>query len=260
MEHTIPPNHIYETSYYHVVPAYLSLLQFASSHDLNNKWFCMLTDSCCPIISPKKFRYLFYKNYNDSLFSWKEAWWNPQYHQRGNLIKLPKELWLANDPWFILTLKNVKQIIHFINHQQAISQTICNGGLANETLFAVIFKLYKELDMSSNIRCVSTHIADWNRRSSTTSPHVFKEGNESDITFINKELERNKFSIFIRKVAKEFPDEIIRHYINDYDKENDDKFVLIEPMEFIFNRYSLLIKKSLYVIIGVYIIYFWFFM
>jgi hypothetical protein len=63
LEHTIPPNHIVQTSYYHVVPAYLSLISFAMSHDKNNEWFSFLTDSGCPIISPKKFRYLFYKNY-----------------------------------------------------------------------------------------------------------------------------------------------------------------------------------------------------
>jgi hypothetical protein len=222
MEHTLPPNYIHETSYYYVIPAYISLFQFAMNHDPQNKWFCMLTDSCCPIISPKKFRYLFYKEYNHSLFSWKSAWWNPYYHQRGNLTKLPKELWLANDPWFILTRENVKQVFHFITSQKTITETICAGGLANETLFAVIFKFYKELeDISRNpshINCVVSHIADWNRRSSTTSPHVFKDGNEADINFIDKELERNYYACFIRKIAPEFTDEILRHYIYEKNK------------------------------------------
>ena len=34
IEHTIPPNYIHETSYYHVIPAYLSILNFASKHDV----------------------------------------------------------------------------------------------------------------------------------------------------------------------------------------------------------------------------------
>ena len=41
-EHTIPPNFIHETSYYHVIPAYLSLMRFALLHDAYNSWFCML--------------------------------------------------------------------------------------------------------------------------------------------------------------------------------------------------------------------------
>jgi hypothetical protein len=67
MEHAIPPNYIYETSYYHVIPAYISILSFALTHDTNNQWFCLLTDSCCPIISPKRFRYLFYENNNKTV-------------------------------------------------------------------------------------------------------------------------------------------------------------------------------------------------
>lgn len=238
IEHTLPPNLIYETSYLQVMPAYISILKFAMNQDSQNKWFCMLTDSCCPIISPKKFRYLFYKNYNFSLFSWKEAWWNPYYHQRANLAKLPKELWLANDPWFILTKENVKQVIQFVATHKPIAQTICSGGLANETIFAVIFKYYKELNTNSHIICTSTHIADWYRRSSKTSPHVFKYADKDDIEFIDKELKRNLYHIFIRKIAPEFPDDILKHYIYEHDKEKDEKLVLIEPIEMIYNRYK----------------------
>ena len=214
-DHTIPPSYIVETSYYHVIPAYLSILNFAFKHDEQNKWFCMLTDSCCPIISPKRFRYLFYKNYNQSIFSWKGAWWNTDLHKRANLAKLPKELWLANDPWFVLTRENIKQVFHFVSTQQTITKTICDGGLANESLFTIIFKFYKELEHTSKSHIISSvsHLADWNRRSSTTSPHVFKHADEEDIKFIDKELERNKYAIFIRKVDVEFPDEILNKYI-----------------------------------------------
>ena len=259
MEHTIPPNHIVETSYYHVIPAYLSVMNFAFTHDIQNKWFCLLTDSCCPIISPKRLRYLFY-NYNDkSLFSWKQAWWNPEFHKRANLARLPKELWLANDPWFTLTRENVKQVFHFVSTQQALTKTICDGGLANESLFAIIFKFYKELDdksLKSHINCSVTHLADWNRKSSTTSPHVFNEANEEDIKFIDKELERNNYAMFIRKVAAEFPDEIIRHYIYEYNKERDDKLVVKEPFIITFNKYTRLFKSNLPLLLGLFIFYF----
>lgn len=251
MEHTIPPNYIVETSYYHVIPAYLSILNFAVKHDEQNKWFCMLTDSCCPIISPKHFRYLFYKHYNQSMFSWKAAWWNPNFHKRANLAKLPKELWLAHDPWFVLTRENVKQVFHFVSTQQTITKTICDGGLANESLFAIIFKFYKELDSKSHINCVTTHLADWNRQSSTTSPHVFKDANEEDINFIDKELERNLYAMFIRKVAPEFPDEILRQYIY----KNDDELVIVEPYEMIYNRYQIMVKKGLYFLTCIMVLY-----
>jgi hypothetical protein len=246
MDHTLPPNFIYDTSYFHVMPAYISILKFALNHDNQNKWFCMLTDSCCPIISPKKFRYLFYKNNNNSLFSWKPAWWNPYYHQRGNLSKLPKELWLGNDPWFILTKENVKQVMHFVNTQKQLTETICSGGLANETFFAIVFKYYKEFDNKSKktqIICASTHITDWSRCTSATSPHLFKYADDEDIKLIDKELERNPYNIFIRKVAPEFPDDILKHYIYEHNREIDKQLVLVEPTEMMFNRYSIIGKK-----------------
>jgi hypothetical protein len=61
--------------------------------------------------------------------------------------------------------------------------------------------------------------------------------------------------MFIRKVAPEFPDEILRHYIFNHDK---DDLVLIEPMEMVYNRYFFIIKKYFYflpVIIAFYMLY-----
>ena len=108
MKHTIPPDFIYETSYYHVIPAYLSIMQFALKHDIINQWFCILTDSCCPIISPKKFRYLFFNYYNRTILNWKKPWWNINFHKRANLALLPEELHLANDPWFVMKISNIE--------------------------------------------------------------------------------------------------------------------------------------------------------
>ena len=242
-EHTIPPNYIFETSYYHVIPAYISVMKFALLHDIYNSWFCLLTDSCCPIISPKKFRYLFYQNYNKSIMNWREAWWNIEFHKRANLAKLPKELHLANDPWFILKRENVCQVLTFVNKQQDITKTICNGGLANESLFAIILYCYKQLELKGNVIQSVTHLADWNRMESSTSPHLFKLADEKDIKFIDSSIEKNKYAIFIRKVAPEFPNDILNHYIYEQNKEKDDKLVLNEPNIFIFNR----IKQNMYI-------------
>ena len=62
--------------------------------------------------------------------------------------------------------------------------------------------------------------------SSFTSPHIFKEGNALDLKFINGELERNSYAMFIRKIASEFPDAILQKYI--YQNEDND-LVIIKP-------------------------------
>lgn len=241
-EHTLPPSYIRETSYYHVIPAYLSLMSFALTHDRDNNWFCMLTDSCCPIISPKKFRYLFYKNYNKSIMSWKPAWWNIDFHKRANLSKLPIDFHLANDPWFTLKREHILQILTFTNKKKDITKTICSGGLANESLFAIILYSYKQLEVKGPVISAVTHITDWSRMTSATSPHLFKKGDEKDTKFIDSELNKNKYAMFIRKIAPEFPDELLNHYIYEYNKVNDDKLVLIAHGIFIFNR----LKRNIY--------------
>lgn len=55
LQHILPPNCIYETSYFHVVPAYLSLFKFALHHDDQNKWFCVLTDSVVQLFAQSVF-------------------------------------------------------------------------------------------------------------------------------------------------------------------------------------------------------------
>jgi hypothetical protein len=259
-EHAIPPNCIYETSYYHVIPAYLSIMKFALLQDINNLWFCMLSDSCCPIISPKKFRYLFYQNYKKSIMNWKEAWWNPDFHKRANLKKLPKELHLANDPWFTLKRENIYQILNFVNKQTDLTKIICNGGLANESLFAIILYYYKQLENKNGVIPAVTHITDWSRMTSATSPHIFKEANDKDIKFIDSELEKNKYAMFIRKIAPEFSNEILRHYIYEQNKDNDNKLILREPIIFSYNRVvGYFIQLKSYLIIALVFIVFYFY-
>lgn len=239
MEHTLPPNCIHETSYFYVIPAYLSIMNYALKQDSENMWFCLLTDSCCPIISPKRFRYLFFKNYNKSIFAWKPAWWNPDRNKRANLSKIPKEYWLGNDPWFTLTRYNVDQIMRFVNTKKEIVNLINSGGLANETLFAVIFYMYKEIgdhgsvDKSKRGRiiCMASHLADWERISSDTSPHVFNKADKRDIAFIENELNKNHYAMFIRKIAPEFPDEVLRHYIYEHNAYADSELIIKEPIK-----------------------------
>jgi hypothetical protein len=248
-KHSIPLSFIYETSYFYVIPAYISLMKFALTQDSRNQWFCMLTDSCCPIISPKRFRYLFYTYYNKSVLSWKKAWWNIEFHKRANLALLPEELRLANDPWFVMKRENVLQTLHFVNKQQKITSTVCSGGLANESLFAIILYAYKQLNSAI---CAVSHTTDWSMRASPTSPHLFNEANELDIKFIDNSLEKYKYAMFIRKVSPEFPDDILRYYIYEHSKKNDEKLNLREPLLFIYLRYKMCFFYGLPILIFLY--------
>jgi hypothetical protein len=138
--------------------------------------------------------------------------------------------------------ENVLQTMKFINDQQTTVKTICDGGLANESLFSIIMCAYKQLDTNGSVISAVTHLTDWNRMSSFTSPHTFKDANSQDIKFIDTELDKNKYAMFIRKMAPEFPDDVLRNYIYKKNKNRDDALVIVMPQLYIYSK----IKYYLY--------------
>ena len=207
--HTIPPELVHPTTYYNVVPAYMALLSYAFHHDLDNKWFCLLTDSCVPIVSPAKFRKLFFENYRVSIFSWKPAYWNLDIHRRANLRLLKKEFRLANDPWFTLSRAHVHKYIIFLATKNDIYQLVNAGGLANESIFAIMLQTFDELTKPDKLLNAVSTITDWSRMSSPTSPYLFKEASPENINIISNLLKENPHAMFLRKVDRAFPDQPI---------------------------------------------------
>jgi hypothetical protein len=171
---------------------------------------------------------MFQQYQNQSIMAHTKAHWNIEFHRRANLALLPKEYHLANDPWFVLTRENTIDIMNFVVNEPRMCNTVCNGGLANESLFAIILTHYKKIQSVNN---KTTHMTDWFRVSSPTSPHLFKDGNEEDIQFIENFLANNDFTMFIRKVHPDFPDEILRKYICESKHEKNNKYNnLLKPI------------------------------
>uniref|UniRef100_A0A6C0HSL5 Uncharacterized protein n=1 Tax=viral metagenome TaxID=1070528 RepID=A0A6C0HSL5_9ZZZZ len=240
-KHAIHPKCIVETNYMHVVPAYLALMSFAMIHDLKNQWFCFLTDSCVPIISPLKFRELFFENYSKTIMNWRKAWWNVQFCNRANLKMLKEESRLANDPWFVMKREDAYSCITYSRVNTNIYTLICSGDVANESIFAIM--LYAVNKLKEVKQCV-THAADWSRMTSATSPHVFKEGDKKDLLFINDFLEKNRYTMFLRKVDPKFPDQILTEYINkDDDVANRLKRICRLERRYAFQQLLKYIKK-----------------
>jgi hypothetical protein len=206
LNYCIPEKYIKQTSYYDVVPAYMTLLTYAYETDKNNQWFCMLTDTCVPIISPENFKKLFFNYYNKSIIQCKNSHWNIDLHRRANLRLLSKKYHLVNDPWFTLCRYHIHLCILFMVGQNKIYQTINNGGLANESIFAIILQTFNELNKNKILNTSAT-ICDWSRMPNPTSPHLFNECTEVDENIIVNLLKINPYALFLRKVNYKFPDE-----------------------------------------------------
>ena len=211
--HAIPQHLIQKTEYYNVVPAYMSVLSFAYVHDPNNQWFCLLTESCCPLIHPEQFRHLFLHNSQKSVIRWQPAYWNIEYHKRANLRHLSSRFHLANDPWFILCRYHVLKCQQFMIDYNKTYTLICRGGLANESIFAIMLETYLELGSLSRHQIVnkSSTLCNWEKMSTPTSPYVFKTGDKYETDYISTHIE--DYSMFIRKINPSYPDELLLNNI-----------------------------------------------
>ena len=215
--HAVPVGYVTSTSYFYVVPAYMSVLHYAYQNDKANTWFCFLTESCVPVISPQAFRRLFFENSRASIFAWRKAWWNVHLVKRANLRLLEEDMRLGHDPWFVLTRDDVRRCISYPITNSGLYTTLCNGGLANESLFAIVLYQNKTLHNSINF---PSHITNWDKPSSATSPYVFSTGSADEIGYINEQLHKNRYAMFLRKVSKEFPDEILSQFTCEKDGDN----------------------------------------
>ena len=212
--HTIPQKITKNTTYFNVVPAYMTLLSYAYKHDETNVWFCMLTESCIPIISPEKFREMFFNNYHKSIIKCQPAYWNIYLHSRANLRFFDKKFQLANDPWFILCRDHVYKCLLFITVKKSVYNKINMGGLANESMFAIILQTFGELTNPKRLINESSNLSDWSRMASPTSPYLFKEATEENINLISNLLKENKYTIFLRKFHSSFPNSVIKDIMN----------------------------------------------
>ena len=203
--HCIPKKFTSETDYLHVVPAYMNIMAYAFHNDNQNTWFCMATESCVPIISPEKFRTMFFELREKSIFKWGPITWNPFFTKRANLHKFSNKYHLMNDPWFILTRDHVFTCIKFFGDNIHIVNTICQGNIANESIFAIILKLSNKMD---SVICESSTISDWSRMESSNSPYTFSNDSIENRMFIQNALAK-KYTIFLRKVGPTFPDRIL---------------------------------------------------
>jgi hypothetical protein len=78
--------------------------------------------------------------------------------------------------------------------------------------------------------------------SSTTSPHIFKEGSKKDLDHINIFLKENQYTLFLRKTDKEFPDSILLNYIYEREKIGEDRISKLKRIEYGFLFQKILIQ------------------
>ena len=198
-EHCLPRNYIADTDYFHIVPAYMNLFMYTFFSKTRYSWFVMLTESCVPVLSPTRFREMWTLHRESSMMQWGKAYWNIHFHKRANLYQLPEEYHLFNDPWFILTHRHVECILSFLVKYNKLYKMICNGVIANESIFAIMLKKMGKLKEINSAQ--PSHLVNWSQMSSRTSPYVFRSLlNEPEYSLVTKMQLRYPSACFLRKV------------------------------------------------------------
>ncbi|NDF75225.1 MAG: hypothetical protein EB114_13785 [Betaproteobacteria bacterium] len=147
---------------------------------------------------------------------------------------------MANDPWFVLKREDLSRCLEYTIYNQKLYKIICEGGLANESIFAIILYSYNQLKAAKK---AVTHAADWSRMSSSTSPHVFSEGSTQDVNFIRNFLRDNKYTMFLRKVDKFFPDHILDQFTKNILLEDENSFKMYYILDIVcFKTYYYLFR------------------
>jgi hypothetical protein len=92
-------------------------------------------------------------------------------------------------------------------------QLICKGGLANESIFAIMLETYLELGVLAKHKIInsSSTLCNWDKMSTPTSPYLFDHGTQYDVDYIKNHITAD--TIFIRKISPNFPDKILHYFI-----------------------------------------------
>ena len=212
-QHALPAKFCASTTYINVTPAYLATMSYARRHDRLNTWFCMLTDSCVPCITPAGFRRAFVEHMHKSVIRTRAPYWNIHMHERANLKKLPSQFRLTNDPWFIYTAAHVDLVETFLKTLSGVYNTINAGGFANESLFAIVLQAYgQNNNPKTHLNTVST-VADWSRMPKPTSPFTFAFVSEMqtrlELVAMRRMVKDSPDAMFLRKVDRTFPAEVL---------------------------------------------------
>jgi hypothetical protein len=152
----IPNEYIKPTKWGILADAITSLIEYALIH--NNKWYILLSESHVPFVNPFKFINYYNINKNKSIISFKKH--DNIVEDRCNMKLLPKQYWIENEMWLILSKNDVNNIITFKNNNPNIYQVLISGAIADECYLSIILTMCNNL---TNVINNATTLVDWNR-------------------------------------------------------------------------------------------------
>jgi hypothetical protein len=124
-----------------------------------------------------KFRELFFTYWDTTFLKWGPFPQSVLVNTRANLHLFDKNAQLKHSPWFTIKRNDAIRCLTFRQVNRRIYDTICHGKVANESIFAIMLMTFKQL---VHVKNEDTHLSDWSRMMTATSPYLFKEGTKKN--------------------------------------------------------------------------------
>ncbi len=205
----IPQKYIHPTSWQFHTHATLSLYEYANMMT-DSHWYTLHSESCVPIISAKKFSELYNTYKNNTIMHHSKIWWNPLEVNRANLKYINKDLHYVNQEWIILCKEDINEIVKLANTDISFKNILLGAPAADESLVSVFLK---RINNFKNVINRYVTLVDWKRTPNGNNPYTFKDWNDDDKKMVSEFTNNNDMVMFLRKIDKDFPDDILLNFI-----------------------------------------------
>ena len=205
----VSKEYIKPTQWGFIIDATFSLYKY-SIEKSDSSWFSIHTETCVPIISSAKFAEYFHKYKNNSLLDYCKIWWDPTKINRGNLHFIPKEHHYAHQQCCILCKEDIKQILMLAEKEKELVKIIASAPCGDESIIAVFLSIVNNFE---NVISKRTTLVDWERTPNGNNPYTFKYWTDQDKEMVNKLKKNNELFMFLRKIDKEFPVDVLQEFI-----------------------------------------------
>lgn len=189
---------IVPTKWGHICVAVRNLIQEATKKEENYK-FVLLSESCVPLVTPKRLYEELTKD-DETYLLWTDPWWredNPR-----TLQCFPQEYRKGNHTWFILNREHA-----LICAEDEEFNEISNAyPVSDESYMSTLLNFHGKLQVSRR----TLTFVDWTR-SKKSRPYEFKEFNAADFQLLQRSKEEGY--LFARKFSAEYPKSVLKKMI-----------------------------------------------
>lgn len=192
---------IVPTSWAYHVYAWQELIKIAVK-DPQNKKFILVSESCLPLM-PLNEIYDFLIQDENSYMTFTRPFW-PNRHNR-EVIELPKEHRWVGSEWIILNRSHA----NLVAQDKDIIKVVSRHGSDAESYFPSLLS-YHGMLFDEDVLQIPTTYTNW-KLGHDSHPYTFEDASPMNLQLLKEA--RNANYLFVRKIGKSFPSDVLKSII-----------------------------------------------